>query len=110
MLASNTALNAMGYNVAGQGAVYKTQAARLLQDYGYEPSPAPIKIIYTSADPLAFIEYPECLGAEDEDAKDSDKDTIAILEAALKPAVLNAQAGLITTGKQSVATLCQVTL
>jgi hypothetical protein len=34
MLACNTALNAVGYNVAGQGEVYKTQAARLLEDYG----------------------------------------------------------------------------
>jgi hypothetical protein len=64
MLASNKALNAMGYNVAGQGEVYKTQAARLLQDYGYESSPAPIKVIDASADPLALIEYPESPGAE----------------------------------------------
>jgi hypothetical protein len=45
MLARNTALNAMGYNAAGQGEVYKTQVARQLQDYGYEPTPAPIRII-----------------------------------------------------------------
>jgi hypothetical protein len=54
MLARNTALNAMGYNVAGQGEVYKTQAARLLQDYGYEPTP--IKINDANADPPALIE------------------------------------------------------
>ena len=54
MLARNTALNAMGYYVAGQGEVYKTQAARLLQDYGYEPTP--IKINDANADPLVLID------------------------------------------------------
>jgi hypothetical protein len=79
MLASNTALNVMGYNVAGQGAVFKTQAARLLQDYGYEPSPAPIKIIDASADPLALIKYPESPGAEDGDTEECDEDAIMII-------------------------------
>jgi hypothetical protein len=45
VLARNTALNKMGYNGAGQVEVYTTQAARLLQDYGYEATPALIKII-----------------------------------------------------------------
>jgi hypothetical protein len=93
-------MNAMGYNVTGQGEVYKTQAARLLQDYGYEPSPAPITIIDASADPLALIEYPERQGAEDEDAEDRDEDAIMILETAHKPAVLNAHVGLIATRKR----------
>jgi hypothetical protein len=97
MLARNTALNAMGYHVAGQGEVYKTQAARLLHDYGYEPSPAPIKMIDASADPPALIGYPERPGAEDEDAEERDEDAIMIFEAEHKPAVLNAQAGLIAT-------------
>ena len=97
MLARNTALNAMGYYVAGQGEVYKTQAARLLHDYGYEPSPAPIKMIDASADPPALIGYPERPGAEDEDAEERDEDAIMVFEAAHKPAVLNAQAGLIAT-------------
>jgi hypothetical protein len=47
-----------------------------------------------------LIEYPERLGAEDEDPEDSDEDTIMIFEAADKLAVLNAHAGLITIGKQ----------
>jgi hypothetical protein len=87
MLARNTALNAMGYNAAG-GEVYKTQAARILQDYGFEPSPAPIKIIDASADPPVLIEYPE---------RPEDEDAIMIFEAAHKPAASNAQAGLIAT-------------
>ena len=99
MLARNTALNAMGYHVAGQGEVYKTQAARLLHDYGYEPSPAPIKMIDASAYPPALIGYPERPGAEDEDAdaEERDEDAIMIFEAAHKPAVLNAQACSIAT-------------
>jgi hypothetical protein len=101
MLARNTALNAMGHSVAGQGEVYKTQAARLLHDYGYEPSPAPINMFDASADPPALIEYPECPGAEDEDAEESDEDAIMIFKAAHKPAVLNAQAGLIATRMRS---------
>jgi hypothetical protein len=91
----------MGYNEAGQGEVYKTQAARLLQDYGYEPSPAPIKIIDASADPLALIEYPERQGAEDEDAEDHGEDAIIIFETEHKQAVLNAHVGLIATRKRS---------
>jgi hypothetical protein len=43
MLASNTALNNMENNGAGHVEVYKTQAAKLLQDYGYETTPALIK-------------------------------------------------------------------
>ena len=77
----------MGYNAAG-GEVYKTQAARILQDYGFEPSPAPIKIIDASADPPVLIEYPE---------RPEDEDAIMIFEAAHKPAASNAQAGLIAT-------------
>jgi len=92
MLARNTALNAMGYNAAGRGEVYKTQAARILQDYGFEPSPAPIKIIDASADPPVLIEYPE---------RPEDEDAIMMFEAVHKQrepsATLNAQAGLIAT-------------
>jgi hypothetical protein len=71
LLAHNTALNKMGYNRAGQVEVYKTQAARLLQDYGYEPTPAApaqIRIIDARAPPPALTEYPERWGTEDEDA------------------------------------------
>jgi hypothetical protein len=101
MLARNTALNAMGYNVAGQGEVYKTQAARLLQDYGYEPSPSPIKSIDASVDHPKIIEYPERPGAEDKLEGAQDADAIMMFEAAHKQrepsATLNAQAGLIAT-------------
>jgi hypothetical protein len=54
-------------------------------------------MIDASADPPALIEYPESLGAEDEDAEERDEDAIMIFEAVHKPAVLNAQAGLIAT-------------
>jgi hypothetical protein len=92
MLARNSALNAMGYNVVGQCEVYNTQAARLLHDYGYEASPAPIKIIDASADPPALIEYPARPGAENEAAED--EDAIMTFETAHKQAALNSQAGM----------------
>ncbi len=100
MLACNTALNVMGYNVAGQGEDYKTQADRLLQDYGceYTPQATPIKVIEASVDPSKIIEYPECLGAED---KDAIMPVMFKAEQNLKQsdplAVLKAQAGLIAT-------------
>jgi hypothetical protein len=62
--------------------VYKTQAARLLQDYGYESSPAPIKIIDASA---AFMHEDS---AEDEDTEN--EDAIMIFKAEHKPAALYA--------------------
>ncbi len=73
LLAHNTALNKMGYNGAGQVEVYKTQAARLQQDYGYEPTPAApaqisLRIIDARVPPPALTEYPERRGTEDEDA------------------------------------------
>jgi hypothetical protein len=72
--------------------VYKTQAVTPMQEYGYEPSPALIKIIDASADPPTLIEYPERPGAENEDAED--EDALMIFKAAHKQAVLNEQAGL----------------
>jgi hypothetical protein len=46
-----------------------------------------------------LIKYPERPGhgAEDGDAEECDEDAIMIFEATHKPAVLNAQAGLIAT-------------
>ena len=98
MLARNTALNKMGYNGAGHVEVYKTetQAARLQDYYGIEPTPAPIKTIDASVDPPEIIEYPERPGANELEQVDN-LHASAREPAALPPitAQFDAQAGLI---------------
>ena len=98
MLARNTALNKMGYNLNGAGhvEVYKTetQAARLQDYYGIEPTPAPIKTIDASVDPPEIIEYPERPGANELEQVDN----LPASEPAALPRItaqFDAQAGLI---------------
>jgi hypothetical protein len=61
MLARNSALNKMGYNLK-EAALddYKTQAA----SFGVDTTPAPIETIDASVDPAEITEYPEYWGDE----------------------------------------------
>jgi hypothetical protein len=64
---------------SNSGDVYKTQAARLQQDYGYEPTPAPIKMIDASVDPPKIIKYLERPGADSEDELEDAENKNAIM-------------------------------